>query len=87
LRALLNKPGQVSTLTLRPQAFKDGGFADLSLVNATQGAIRLDNANLALGRSIWLQGPIVGHAGSSSSLRAPRIVLSAVPGASPEAPA
>ncbi|OEZ27304.1 filamentous haemagglutinin family protein [Variovorax boronicumulans] len=87
LRDLLNKPGQVSTLTVRPQAFKDGGFADLSLVNATQGAIRLDNANLALGRSIWLQGPIVGHAGSSSSLRAPRIVLSAVPGASPEAPA
>ncbi|RIX79069.1 filamentous haemagglutinin family protein [Acidovorax cavernicola] len=83
LRDVLQKPGQPSALTVRPQAFRDGGFADLSLVNATQGAIRLDDANLALGRSISLQGAIVGHAGSSSSLRAPRIVLTAVPGASP----
>ncbi|GER21038.1 filamentous haemagglutinin family protein [Variovorax boronicumulans] len=82
LRDLLDKPGRQFALTVRPQAFKDGGFADLSLVNATQGAIRLDNAHLALGRSISLQGPIVGHAASSSSLRAPHIVLSAVPEAS-----
>jgi filamentous hemagglutinin len=82
LRDLLQKPGQQFALTLRPQSFKDGGFADLALVNGSQGAIRLDNANLALGRSILLQGPIVGHAGSTSSLRAPRIVLSAIPGAS-----
>ena len=83
LRDGLQTPGQRFALTVRPQAFKDGGFADLALVNASQGAIRLDNANLALGRSILLQGPIVGHAASSSSLRAPRIVLAAVPGAAP----
>ncbi|MGJ7526412.1 filamentous haemagglutinin family protein [Variovorax sp. GB1P17] len=82
LRDILQKPGQNFALTVRPQAFKDGGFADLSLVNAAQGAIRLDNAHLAMGRSILLQGAIVGHAASSSSLRAPRIMLSAVPGAS-----
>ncbi|MGF6346854.1 filamentous haemagglutinin family protein [Variovorax sp. W2I14] len=83
LRDVLQKPGQQFALTVRPQAFKDGGFADLALVNASQGAIRLDNADLALGRSISLQGTIVGHAASSSSLRAPRIVLAAAPGASP----
>ncbi len=90
LRDVLQKPGQQFALTLRPQAFRDGGFADLALVTAPQGAIRLDNAHLALGRSISLQGPIVGHAASSSSLRAPHILLATTPDAAavpaPQAP-
>ncbi|MEZ2298462.1 filamentous haemagglutinin family protein [Variovorax sp. RCC_210] len=63
LRDVLQAPGQRFALTVRPQAFKDGGFADL-----------------ALARSITLQGALVGHAASSSSLRAPRILLSALSG-------
>ncbi|PIF77651.1 filamentous hemagglutinin family protein [Variovorax sp. 54] len=82
LRDLLQKPGQRHALTVRPQAFKEGGFSELALVNSSRGAIRLDDAQISAGRSIRLQGSIVGHAGTSSVLQAPHIVLTALPGTS-----
>ncbi|MGJ7543787.1 filamentous haemagglutinin family protein [Variovorax sp. LT1R16] len=77
LREILQTPGQAHALTVRPQSFQAGGFADLSLVNSSQGAIRLDNAHIAMGRSISLQGEIKGNQGATSSLHAPYIALSA----------
>jgi len=80
LREILQKPGQAFALTLRPQSFANGGFADLALVNSSQGPIRLDDAHIRMGRAISLQGRILGHADTSSSLSAPHLTLLTVPG-------
>ncbi|MCA1324543.1 filamentous hemagglutinin family protein [Herbaspirillum sp. alder98] len=83
LRDGMQKPGQAYTLTVRPASFAKGGFADLSLLNSSLGPIRLDSARIAMERSISLQGKIVGHADSSSSLSAPHINLIAMQGTAP----
>ncbi|MDM0148335.1 filamentous haemagglutinin family protein [Variovorax sp. J2P1-31] len=74
LRDALATPGQRHALTVRPGSIARGGFADLALT----GNVRLDQVDLSLGRSIAITGPIVGHEGTSSRLRAPQLVLSAL---------
>ncbi len=78
LREVLQSPGKIHALTVRPGAFAAGGFADLALVNSVQGAIRLDGVDVSANRSMVLSGQLVGHKGASSSLRAPHIALSAM---------
>ncbi|RZL66181.1 MAG: filamentous hemagglutinin N-terminal domain-containing protein [Variovorax sp.] len=82
LRNVLQSPGQAYALTVRPGGFAGGGFADLALTGTT----RLDHVDLALARSITVTGDLTGHAGSSSSLRAPHIVLNGAPQLSPQTP-
>ena len=76
---------QVRPLVVRPSSINSGGFANLYLQSGDQ--IHLQGANLALGRSISINGTLVNVGGLSSSLQAAHISLSgfaggAVPGGS-----
>ncbi|WP_198299047.1 filamentous haemagglutinin family protein [Bordetella genomosp. 13] len=73
LRDNLASPPRGSILMVRPSAFADGGFADLSLSSAA--GIHLDGVRASAGRSINLAGLLANAGTRDSTLIAPYISL------------
>lgn len=87
LRSAFQTPARAEVLVVRPSAFADGGFADLTLTAGMDGQmtdrampIKLDGVNLALGRSIILDGPVANGGLADSVLSAPYLKLGGLSG-------
>ncbi|WP_456633047.1 filamentous haemagglutinin family protein [Bradyrhizobium sp. USDA 10063] len=70
--------GLIMPLVVRPSSISSGGFADLVLQSGDQ--IQLQGANLALSRSISINGTLANVGGLNSLLQAPHINLNSFAG-------